>query len=314
MTDPDTSQETSTPDGRRRAAGVLSRRAWLAGLALLPAAARAATVKDADGQNVTIKDASRLITLGGDVTEIAYALGLGERVVAVDTTSLYPPAVEQLPKVGYLRQLGSEALLSLRPSAILASGDAGPPAVLRQLRDAGVPLLHMATSRRPEDVAEKISLIARAVDHEAAGTALRARFDSELAQARREVAAFADHPRCLFILSMNGGAPMAAGNHTAADAMIRLAGGVNVFGETQGYKAISPEVAAAAAPEVLLMMSQTLEGIGGAAAAAALPAIAVTPAGQKKRVAAIDGNFHLGFGPRLPAAISEIARRMRGMA
>jgi iron complex transport system substrate-binding protein len=62
-----------------------------------------------------------------------------------------------------------------------------------------------------------------------------------------------------------------------------------------------------------LMMSHTLDGIGGPAAAAALPAIAVTPAGRDKRIAAVDGNFHLGFGPRLPAAITQIARRMRGL-
>lgn len=293
-----------------------SRRALLAGLAVslaAPLAARAATVTDADNQSVTVRDTSRIITLGGDVTEIVYALGLGGNVVAVDTTSLYPPNVEALPKVGYLRQLGSEALLSLRPTAILASGDAGPPAVLRQLRDAGVPLLHMATSRQPADVAEKITLIARALDHQTAGDTMRVSFETELAKAQTEVAGFNDHPRCLFVLSMNGGAPMAAGTQTAADAMIRLAGGVNVFADSRGYKAISPEVAAAAAPEVLLMMSHTLEGVGGPAGAAALPAIAVTPAGQRKRVAAVDGNFHLGFGPRLPAAISQIARRMRGL-
>jgi len=297
---------------------ILSRRALLAGMAattgaVMTGAAHAATVMDADQQQVAVTDLSRIVSLGGDVTEIVYALGLGGNVVAVDTTSLFPPAVEALPKVGYLRQLGSEALLSLRPSVILASGDAGPPAALRQLRGAGVPLLHMATSRHPADVAEKISLIARALDHDAAGQAMRARFEAELARAQTEVAGFPTRPRCLFILSMNGGAPMAAGANTAADAMIRLAGGSNVFADTHGYKAISPEVAAAAAPDVLLMMSHTLEGIGGPAAAAALPAIAVTPAGRDKRIAAVDGNFHLGFGPRLPAAITQIARRMRGL-
>jgi iron complex transport system substrate-binding protein len=78
---------------------LLPRRALLAGLAAMPwaVAARAATVMDADRQQVAVTDLSRIVSLGGDVTEIVYALGLGGNVVAVDTTSLFPPAVEALP-------------------------------------------------------------------------------------------------------------------------------------------------------------------------------------------------------------------------
>jgi iron complex transport system substrate-binding protein len=312
---------TETPPGAPQAApptaaparAHLPRRAALgAALALLPfARPRAATVRDADAQEVTVRDTSRIVSLGGDVTEIVYALGLGPRVVAVDSTSLYPAATEALPKVGYLRQLGGEALLSLRPSVILASGDAGPPAVLRQLRDAGVPLLHTAHSRAPEDVAAKIALIAEALEQNDAGQALHARFTQGMARARALVAGLGTRPRCLFILSNSGGAPMAAGRGTAADAVLALAGGVNVFAESQGYKPVTPEAAAAAAPEVVVMMSHTLEAMGGPQAAAAQPVLAMTPAGRQGRLVAVDGNWHLGFGPRLPEAVEDLARRMR---
>ena len=50
-----------------------------------------ANVRDASGRNVAISDASRVVSIGGAVTEILYALGQDKRVIAVDTTSLYPP-------------------------------------------------------------------------------------------------------------------------------------------------------------------------------------------------------------------------------
>ena len=82
--------------------------------------------------------ATRVVVLGGDLTEIAFALEAGGRLVAADDTSLWPPEAGVLPKVGYLRRLSAEGILSLAPDLVLASAEAGPPAVLDQLRSAGV--------------------------------------------------------------------------------------------------------------------------------------------------------------------------------
>lgn len=65
--------------------------------------------------------------------ETAFALGAGPALVGIDQTSIYPAAVTLLPKVGYVRTLSGEGLLSLRPSLVLASADAGPPAALQQV-------------------------------------------------------------------------------------------------------------------------------------------------------------------------------------
>ena len=75
-----------------------TRRQWCAALGLgalgsvLPARASTAAVQ-------------RLIALGGAMTEVVYALGAEDLLVATDTTSLYPEAATRTPKVGYLRQL-----------------------------------------------------------------------------------------------------------------------------------------------------------------------------------------------------------------
>jgi hypothetical protein len=79
----------------------------------------------------------RLVTLGGDVTEIVYALGAQQSLVARDSTSSWPPAAQKLPDVGYLRQLNAEGILALRPQLVLASAQAQPSLVLQRCRRAG---------------------------------------------------------------------------------------------------------------------------------------------------------------------------------
>mgnify|MGYP002397398202 FL=1 len=84
----------------------------------------------------------RIVSVGGDVTEIIFALGLGDRVVAVDTTSQYPPdAVKEKKSVGYMRALSTEGVLSVAPTLIVASADAGPPEVVAALKGSTVPFV-----------------------------------------------------------------------------------------------------------------------------------------------------------------------------
>lgn len=78
---------------RGRAAGM---KRWGILLAALPLFASAAT--------------ERVISLGGDVTEIVYALNAGQQLVAKDSTSTWPAAAHKLPDVGYLRQLNAEGI------------------------------------------------------------------------------------------------------------------------------------------------------------------------------------------------------------
>ena len=71
----------------------------------------------------------RLITAGGGITEIAYLLGAQDQLVGTDTTSLYPAAALKTAKVGYMRQLSAEGLLSLKPDAMIAT-TGGPASVV----------------------------------------------------------------------------------------------------------------------------------------------------------------------------------------
>ncbi|MCX2959272.1 MAG: ABC transporter substrate-binding protein, partial [Serratia symbiotica] len=79
-----------------------------------------------------------MISIGGDVTEIVFALGAGDEVIARDSTSLQPKAVKKLPDIGYMRQLNAEGILSLKPTLVLTTELAQPALVLTQLSESGV--------------------------------------------------------------------------------------------------------------------------------------------------------------------------------
>jgi iron complex transport system substrate-binding protein len=256
-------------------------------------------------------ESKRILTLGSDITEIVYVLGAGEWLAGRDATSTYPDAAKALPDVCYFRQLGAEGVLSLRPDLILASAQAGPPQVLKQIGAAGVRIVTMAEGYSPELLLAKVEAVGLALQLPEKGVAeVTARLRAEIADARTAVAAMRGRPKVLFLIG--GGAPMAAGRNTAADAMIALAGGENVFSAHSGYKPISLEAAAAAAPDAIAMMDQTLTAMGGVSGAAKHPALMLTPAAKTGRIIARNGSALLSFGPRLPAAMVDFARAIRG--
>ena len=248
-----------------------------------------------------------IVSIGGDVTEIVYALGAGERVAAVDITSRHPKEARDLPQVGYMRQLSAEPILSLSPTLILAIADAGPPQVLDQLQSAGTCLALIPDAHSAEGVVRKVEAVAAAVDRKAEGGALEAKLEAEFAALRSSLSAVKDRPRVLFLFSVGEGAPMVGGRKTSADAIITLAGGQNAIDSFEEFKPASSEGIIAAAPDVVLVTELTLEKLGGVEGLLQRPDIALTPAGKVKSIVAMESLLLLGFGPRTPEAIRRLA-------
>ena len=255
---------------------------------------------------------ARVIALGGDITEIIYRLGEQQRLAGRDATSTFPAEAQAIPAVGYFRQLGAEGVLSLKPDLILAAASAGPPEVLQQIVATGVPVVRLPDAHTTDGLLDKVDRIAKALGVPEKGAQLAAKLRQDLAEAKTVVAGMSGRPKVLFIINAGGGAPMAAGRDTAADSLIALSAAENVFASHTGYKALSSEAIAAAAPEAIGMMDQTLQSMGGVAAVAAHPALRLSPAVKHSRIVAREGSFLLSFGPRLPEAIVEFARAIRG--
>ena len=255
--------------------------------------------------------AARVVALGGDITEIVFALGEGKRLAGRDTTSTFPPEAKALPDAGYLRQLSAEGILSLKPDLVLASASAGPPIVLQQLNSAGVRLVQLPDAHNRESLQRKVTIVANELDVPEKGAKLAAQLDEKMNTAQASIAALSGRPRVLFIINAGNGAPLAAGRDTAAAALIELAGGENVFSSHSGYKPISVEAAAAANPDAIALMEQTLAAMGGVGGIAQHPALRLTRAAREARIFGRDGSYLLSFGPRLPDAIIDFANAIR---
>ena len=300
--------------GRRLATqqlGAWAGSALLAGLA--PVWVNAAHAASA----ANVINPKRIVSVGGALTEIVFALQADADLVGVDTTSLFPAHAQKLPSVGYARALSAEGVLALSPTQLIATEDAGPPAVLRQLRAAGIPVAVLAANHHFEGLLERIKGVGELTGRTAHATALQTSLQKDWAQTRAVVAqrAAARPVRVLFVLAHAPSQVMVAGLATSAHAMLEYAGATNAITGFTGYKPLTPEAAIAAQPDVILLTDQGLQAAGGIDGVLKLPGLAHSPAGRNRRVIALEAMFLLGFGPRLPAAVSvldtAIAKVMR---
>ena len=251
-------------------------------------------------------DSSRIVSIGGAVTETIYALGLEGRIVGVDTTSLYPPeALKRAPNVGYMRALSAEGILSLKPSLVIAIDGSGPPAALKLVSETGVPLTMVNDDPSPDGVAAKIEAIGKMLGAEEKAVTLANETRARFALVEHMRPQTPKPPRVLFILSLQNGRPMVGGRGTAADAMIRLARGANAAEDIEGYKPMTDEGIIAAAPDVILKMNNG-NMVGAPDDIFSLPAFAATPAAANRALIAMDGLYLLGFGLRSPDAVREL--------
>jgi iron complex transport system substrate-binding protein len=278
----------------------------LVALIATPLAAEPVSVTGADGRTVTVADASRIVSVGGTVTEILYALGLGDRIVGVDLTSNFPEAANDKPKVGYMRALSAEGVLSLGPTVILAIEDSGPPEVIDVLEQASVPFVLVPKAHDSAGVAASIRLIADAVGETEKGAALADAVAADLATVEAMLVRIAERRKAVFVLGVGGGAPTVAGSGTAAADMFALAHVENALAEADGYKPASDEATVAAAPDAVVLMADRSHHLTDEQVLA-VPAFAGTPAAANGRLIRMSGGYLLNFGPRTAHATRDLA-------
>ncbi len=254
-------------------------------------------------------EAFRLVSIGGALTEMIYLLDSSKALVGVDTTSQYPDAVKKLPNVGYARSLSSEGILALKPTQVIAIEDAGPPVVLRQIANAGIPLTVLQSNLRFDGVLDRINKIGGLIDKAQGAKELIQNLNLEWTKTQKQLAAIQlKKTDVLFILSQNPTQVMVSGTKTSADAMISYAGANNAISGFSGYKPLTPEAMIAANPDVILMTDQGIEALGGMDGVLRFPGINKTTAGKQKKIISLEAMYMLGFGPRMPLAVRELNR------
>jgi len=284
-----------------------TRGAALAAVALSLAAGGAAGAETVDH----FGDTSRIVSVGGSLTEIVYALGAEKMLAARDQTSIYPDAVKKLPDIGYMRQLAPEGVLSVNPTGILLLEGSGPQDTLDVLKKASVPMIVVQETYTGESVVKKIEIVGKALGLEDKAKTLAAEVSRDIEAAEKAASGHSSRKRVLFVLSAPGGRMMASGTGTAAHGMIELAGGENVITEYHGYKQLTDEAVEKAAPDMILMMDTGSDGMTPESLLKN-PVIAATPAGRDKNVVSMEATYLLGFGPRTGAAIRDLSAKLYG--
>ena len=148
--------------------------------------------------------------------------------------------------------------------------------------------------------------VSRLLDRGREGEALAAAFAADMAALAAAIAKAEKKPRVLFVLNASRGI-LAAGQNTAADHMIVLAGGVNAIQGYSGYKPLAAEAVIAGKPDYILATEHGLEQSGGDRELLKRPDIAETPAGRGRRIIGMNAQLLLGFVAYDVASVPSVA-------
>ena len=196
----------------------------------------------------------RIVTVGGSVTEIVFALGAGKSVVAVDWSSSIPSKVSSLPQVGYLRKLSSEGILSMSPTQILTTSEIGPPKVVDQLKKTGIDFHIFDSPQSFEDIISMTSSISVLLNKKKQGEKIidnLIQLDSKIKEIQSS-----NNDTLKIVLFMNPTASSynAAGSKTRANYLINYIGGTNVFFDNfSRYSKVTKEDIIYANPDIILV-------------------------------------------------------------
>ncbi|WP_238694291.1 heme/hemin ABC transporter substrate-binding protein [Nocardioides daphniae] len=277
-----------------------------------------ATVTDAQGNKVTVTDASRILALDlyGTLSRTVFELGLGDRLVGRDTSTQFDQALD-LPLVtpkGH--DLSAEAILALDPTVIISDTTLGPIDVLLQMEEAGIPVVWVESDRNLGNVGDLTRMTATALGLPEAGTLLADRIDAEVEEVTAKIAAQApadrdDRLRTVFLyVRGTAGVYYMFGQGSGADDLIDAVGAYDVADEIKwkGMRPVTAEGLVAAAPELVVMMTGGLKSTGGVdGLLEKLPALAQTAAGRNKRIVTVDDSLVLGYGPNTADVLNALA-------
>ncbi len=250
--------------------------------------------------------AMRVVSVGGGLTEIIYALGAQETLVGVDTTSVYPQAAQTLPQVGYMRALSVEGVLSLKPDVIVLTQDAGPPHSIKAFQEMGLKVVTLNQEASVAALYERIDTLANLFDKKKQGEKLKKELTAQQKQLEKILAKQTEKKKALFILSHAGNSLSIAGQGTAADSVLKLAGLENVAEDFQGYRMLGQEGVMKLNPDVIITTTQGVEAWGSAEKILAQSGVQHTRAAQNNQLHAMEAMYLLGFGPRVISAALEL--------
>lgn len=220
-------------------------------IAVLPFLAAAAPgVVDDRGQALTLDGpAARIVSLAPHVTELLYAAGAGDRVIAVVEFSDYPPDARRLPSVGNASRVDLERVIALGPDLVIGWKTGNNRGDLAALERLGIPVF-VSEIGAIREIPQAIENLGRLAGTEAAAVVAADKFRTEYEALERRYAGRA--PVTVFYQIWERPLMTINDRHFIADS-IRLCGGVNVFADIEPIApTVSVEAVIAADPAVII--------------------------------------------------------------
>ena len=242
--------------------------------------------------NVAVAAPERVITTGHSVTELVLALGAGDSLIAVDSSTRLPADFKKVPVVGYYRQLPVEGLLAQNPQVLIGGEHMGPPNTLTLLENSDVKIVRLPEAQDGKQLIANIARLSEVLERPA--DSVTKYVEHQLQSLNSARASLLVAPRILFVRAQEGRGLKAAGTDTSPDSLIRMAGGVNAVAFS-GYKQLSDEALIELRPDWIIFSSdQEAQLKGGAALLEWQPLLKLTPAGKNGAFFSVDGFALLG--------------------
>lgn len=254
----------------------------------------------------TKREAMKIVSLSGTITEIIYALNEDSQLVAVDITSTFPESASKLTNLGHMSSITAEGIIGSEPTHVIGFKDEVKPELAAQLRNAGIKVVLMEREYSIDGAKKIIADVAKFMAKNDEGQKLQDQIDADIALLTK----LPKTPTVLFVYARGPGALMVAGEETQLQEMIKLAGGKNAVSGFNDFKPLTPEAVIAANPDMLLMFETGAQSLNGEAGLLEIPGIKLTNAGKNKTFYSMDGLYLSGFGPRVGKALLELNQKL----
>ncbi|MHA2936996.1 heme/hemin ABC transporter substrate-binding protein [Vibrio sp. RC27] len=239
----------------------------------------------------------RIISAGSAITELVYALGASDQLVAVDVTSKHFIEGTELPQVGYHRQLSAEGLLALNPSYLIGSSEMGPQSTINTLKSSNVEVTVVPSGDSIEDLFQRIDVVAKITGTEANAPELKQTISAQLDELHSHT--LTDKPKVIFLMLSKGRPANIGGKETTVDTIITLSGANNPASDyVSSYKPASMEAIVEMQPDYLLVSDRAWHSLGGEKGILdAFPLLAATPSAAGNKIIPIPSHALIGgFG------------------
>lgn len=263
------------------------------------------------GDKQNNKTGLHIVSVSKQLTEIIFAVGGDTALVAVDISSTWPPAAKKITTVGYHRALSPEGIISLNPSVIWDDGNWGPAATIAQLKKVGIPMRQFDGGSTIESTEQLIRTIATEFHNPRAGDSLCARLDADMQRADSLRKTYAGEPPLKVLVIHFGQAAnqyFVLSHRGTQQQMLEWAGAINAADTAQKWKNLSPEVIAAAQPDVILATDYGFDLQGSVEKFKQLPGVALSPAAKNNRIYRIEEHDLVYLGPRTGQNVYNLIR------